>query len=79
MKGNKPHYAVVVLFFLGYSLENFKKCVQAGFKVGANIYGVYASLGVQGGKCEGLLNEMGGGFSCFMNHFCSLQTMQHME
>uniref|UniRef100_A0A3Q2ZYA6 Complement component C8 beta chain n=2 Tax=Kryptolebias marmoratus TaxID=37003 RepID=A0A3Q2ZYA6_KRYMA len=42
-----------------YSLEDYKNCVQAGLNVGANIYGVYVSLGVQGGSCNGLLNEMG--------------------
>ncbi|XP_076018463.1 complement component C8 beta chain [Genypterus blacodes] len=42
-----------------YSLEQFKSCVQSGLKVGANIYGVYVSLGVSGGSCDGLLNEMG--------------------
>uniref|UniRef100_A0A8C7YED2 Complement component C8 beta chain n=1 Tax=Oryzias sinensis TaxID=183150 RepID=A0A8C7YED2_9TELE len=42
-----------------YSLEEYKKCVQVGFNVGANIYGVYVSGGVEGGSCDGLLNEMG--------------------
>ncbi|XP_069020493.1 complement component C8 beta chain [Embiotoca jacksoni] len=42
-----------------YSLEDYKSCLQAGLKVGANIYGVYVSLGLQGGSCSGLLNEMG--------------------
>ncbi|KAF7223128.1 complement component C8 beta chain [Nothobranchius furzeri] len=42
-----------------YSLEDFKNCVQAGLNVGANIEGVYVSLGVKGGGCEGRLNEMG--------------------
>ncbi|XP_058486678.1 complement component C8 beta chain [Solea solea] len=42
-----------------YSLEDYKTCTQAGLKVGANIYGVYVSAGVQGGACNGLLNEMG--------------------
>lgn len=46
--------------FLDYSLEEYKKCVQVGFNVGANIYGVYVSGGVEGGSCDGLLNEMGG-------------------
>ncbi|XP_061752815.1 complement component C8 beta chain isoform X1 [Nerophis ophidion] len=42
-----------------YTLSDYKKCVQSGFKVGANIYGVYVSAGYQGGSCNGLLNEMG--------------------
>ncbi|KAG8013954.1 Complement component C8 beta chain, partial [Nibea albiflora] len=42
-----------------YSLEDYKHCVQAGLKVGANIYGVYVSVAGQGGSCDGLLNEMG--------------------
>uniref|UniRef100_H2SRH9 Complement component C8 beta chain n=1 Tax=Takifugu rubripes TaxID=31033 RepID=H2SRH9_TAKRU len=42
-----------------YSLEDYKRCTQAGLKVGANIYGVYVSAGVHGGSCNGLLNEMG--------------------
>ncbi len=36
------------------------RCTQAGLKVGANIKGVYVTLGVEGGDCAGLLNEMGG-------------------
>uniref|UniRef100_A0A3Q3QAQ9 Complement component C8 beta chain n=1 Tax=Monopterus albus TaxID=43700 RepID=A0A3Q3QAQ9_MONAL len=42
-----------------YSLEDYKSCVQAGFNAGANIYGVYVSVGASGGSCDGLLNEMG--------------------
>ncbi|XP_013869275.1 complement component C8 beta chain [Austrofundulus limnaeus] len=42
-----------------YSLEAYKSCVQAGLNVGANIYGVYVSVGAKGGSCDGLLNEMG--------------------
>ncbi|XP_034038449.1 uncharacterized protein LOC117521216 [Thalassophryne amazonica] len=42
-----------------YSLEDYKSCTQAGLKVGANIQGVYVSLGFQGGSCNDLLNEMG--------------------
>ncbi|XP_044075172.1 complement component C8 beta chain-like [Siniperca chuatsi] len=42
-----------------YSLEDYKRCTQSGLKVGANIYGVYVSAGIQGGSCNGLLNEMG--------------------
>ncbi|XP_057684109.1 complement component C8 beta chain [Corythoichthys intestinalis] len=42
-----------------YSLTDYKSCMQSGFKVGANIYGVYVSVGYQGGSCDGLLNEMG--------------------
>ncbi|XP_023277589.1 complement component C8 beta chain [Seriola lalandi dorsalis] len=43
-----------------YSLDDYKRCTQAGLKVGANIKGVYVSLGAHGGSCNGLLNEMGG-------------------
>ncbi|KAJ8012257.1 hypothetical protein DPEC_G00066800 [Dallia pectoralis] len=42
-----------------YSLEAYKNCVQVGLKVGANIEGVYVTVGVEGGGCDGLLNEMG--------------------
>uniref|UniRef100_A0A667ZFW7 Complement component C8 beta chain n=1 Tax=Myripristis murdjan TaxID=586833 RepID=A0A667ZFW7_9TELE len=42
-----------------YSLEQYKNCVQMGLKLGANIKGVYVSVGVEGGSCDGLLNEMG--------------------
>ncbi|XP_041804860.1 complement component C8 beta chain-like [Chelmon rostratus] len=42
-----------------YSLEDYKRCTQSGLKVGANIYGVYVSVGFHGGSCDGLLNEMG--------------------
>uniref|UniRef100_A0A3Q3XCW1 Complement component C8 beta chain n=1 Tax=Mola mola TaxID=94237 RepID=A0A3Q3XCW1_MOLML len=42
-----------------YSLEHYNRCTKAGLKVGANIYGVYVSVGAQGGSCNGLLNEMG--------------------
>ncbi|KAM7401132.1 hypothetical protein PAMA_005359 [Pampus argenteus] len=42
-----------------YSLDDYKNCVQSGFKVGANIYGVYVSVGLSGGSCDAVLNEMG--------------------
>uniref|UniRef100_UPI0037E7F857 complement component C8 beta chain-like n=1 Tax=Semicossyphus pulcher TaxID=241346 RepID=UPI0037E7F857 len=42
-----------------YSLEDYKRCTQSGLKLGANIYGVYVSVGFSGGSCNGLLNEMG--------------------
>ncbi|KAL0966269.1 hypothetical protein UPYG_G00293190 [Umbra pygmaea] len=42
-----------------YSLEAYKNCVQVGLKVGANIKGVYVTVGIEGGGCDGLLNEMG--------------------
>lgn len=54
------------LVFLDYSLEDYKRCTQAGLKVGVNIQGVYVSAGVQGGSCNGLLNEMGGEVSLFI-------------
>lgn len=44
----------------GYSLEDSKRCVEAGLKLGANIQGVYVSVGASGGSCKGLLEEMGG-------------------
>lgn len=50
----------VFCFVLDYTLEDYKSCTQKGLKVGANIYGVYVSVGFQGGSCNGLLNEMGG-------------------
>ncbi|XP_068604859.1 complement component C8 beta chain [Brachionichthys hirsutus] len=42
-----------------YSLEDYKRCTQAGLRLGANIYGVYVTGGFQGGACRGLLKEMG--------------------
>ncbi|XP_075875910.1 complement component C8 beta chain [Nelusetta ayraudi] len=42
-----------------YSLEDYKRCTQAGLKIGANIQGVYVSAGFEGGSCNGLLNELG--------------------
>ncbi|XP_030259929.1 complement component C8 beta chain [Sparus aurata] len=42
-----------------FSLSDYKRCTQAGIKAGANIYGVYVTLGFHGGSCDGLLNEMG--------------------
>lgn len=54
---------LLLFFFLDYSLEDYKRCTQAGLKVGANIKGVYVSLGVEGGSCNALLNELGGELS----------------
>ncbi|CAN9503090.1 unnamed protein product [Ophioblennius macclurei] len=42
-----------------YSLQEYKSCVEAGLRVGVNIYGAYLTAGAQGGSCDGLLNEMG--------------------
>ncbi|XP_073704457.1 complement component C8 beta chain-like isoform X2 [Garra rufa] len=42
-----------------YKLEDKKKCVQFGLKVGAQIESVYVSVGLSGGGCAGLLNELG--------------------
>ncbi|KAK3546344.1 hypothetical protein QTP70_025755 [Hemibagrus guttatus] len=42
-----------------YSLNDAKSCLQAGFKIGATIKGVYVSAGAQAGSCEGLLKELG--------------------
>lgn len=42
-----------------YSLEDYNSCVQAGLKVGANIKGIYVTVGAEGGSCDGKLNEMG--------------------
>lgn len=50
---------------LDFSLSDYKRCTQAGIKAGANIYGVYVTLGFHGGSCDGLLNEMGGELPCF--------------
>lgn len=44
----------------GYSLEDSKRCVEAGLKLGMSIQGVYVSVGASGGSCKGLLEEMGG-------------------
>ncbi|XP_022049182.2 complement component C8 beta chain isoform X1 [Acanthochromis polyacanthus] len=41
-----------------YSLDDYKSCMQVGLKVGLNV-GVYVTGGIQGGSCDGLLNEMG--------------------
>ncbi|XP_050983468.1 complement component C8 beta chain isoform X1 [Labeo rohita] len=43
----------------GYTLEDVKKCVQVGLRVGAQIYGVYVGVGLSVGGCAGLLNELG--------------------
>ncbi|XP_053549598.1 complement component C8 beta chain [Bombina bombina] len=43
----------------GYSLNDVKSCVSAGMKVGGNIKGVYISVGMSGGSCGALLNEIG--------------------
>ncbi|XP_015211298.2 complement component C8 beta chain isoform X1 [Lepisosteus oculatus] len=42
-----------------FTLSDANKCVQAGLKVGANIDGLYVSLGAGGGRCRGLLKELG--------------------
>ncbi|XP_014886394.1 complement component C8 beta chain [Poecilia latipinna] len=42
-----------------YNLDQYKSCLQVGFKIGVTIYGVPVSLGAGGGSCAGLLNEMG--------------------
>lgn len=42
-----------------YTLDDYKNCVQVGIRVGANIKGVYVTGGLEGGGCDGLLNEMG--------------------
>ncbi|KAM4557635.1 complement component C8 beta chain [Fundulus diaphanus] len=42
-----------------YTLDQFKSCVQVGFKIGVTIEGVPVSLGVDAGSCGGLLKEMG--------------------
>ncbi|XP_068197287.1 complement component C8 beta chain isoform X3 [Antennarius striatus] len=42
-----------------YSLEDYKRCTQTGLRLGANVYGVYVTGGVQGGACKGVLDEMG--------------------
>lgn len=60
---------MTVVLFSDYSLEDYKKCVAAGVKIGANIKGVYLSVGAEGGSCDGLLNEIGGEVPCFMKTF----------
>ncbi|KAJ0011823.1 hypothetical protein NQD34_012798 [Periophthalmus magnuspinnatus] len=42
-----------------YTLDAYKNCVSVGLRVGANIKGVYVTGGLEGGGCDGLLNEMG--------------------
>lgn len=42
-----------------YTLDDYKRCTEAGVKAGANIKGVYVSLGVTGGSCSGLMTEIG--------------------
>lgn len=49
-------------------MEDYKRCIQLGLKVGVNIKGVYVSVAGQGGSCDGLLNEMGGKVPCFIRH-----------
>ncbi|XP_062386305.1 complement component C8 beta chain isoform X1 [Sardina pilchardus] len=41
-----------------YSLEDAQRCVEAGLKLGGNIKGVYVTVGVSGGSCKGLLEEI---------------------
>lgn len=61
LKGSNHSLTPIAPFFiLVYSLDDFKRCTESGLKVGANIYGVYVSVGVHGGSCNGVLNEMGG-------------------
>nr|XP_003220222.1 PREDICTED: complement component C8 beta chain isoform X1 [Anolis carolinensis] len=43
----------------GYSLSDVRSCTQAGLNLGANIEGVYVSLGISGGACNALLKEIG--------------------
>lgn len=43
-----------------------------GLKVGANIKGVYVTAGVEGGGCDGLLNQMGGEDPCGFFFFPSV-------
>ncbi|KAM4641205.1 complement component C8 beta chain [Discoglossus pictus] len=42
-----------------YSLSDVQACVQAGFKLGGNIKGVYISGGISAGQCNALLKEIG--------------------
>ncbi|XP_043941450.1 complement component C8 beta chain [Protopterus annectens] len=44
----------------GYSLSDVSKCFAAGMKISVTIEGVTGSLGMSGGRCDGLLNEIGG-------------------
>lgn len=54
------HSLASFFLLLDYSLDDYKRCTQAGLKVGANIKGIYVALGIQGGSCDALLNEFGG-------------------
>lgn len=47
------------IYFLGYTLNDAKSCLQVGFNLGINIKGVYVSGGVSAGGCKGLLEEFG--------------------
>ncbi|XP_035993849.1 complement component C8 beta chain isoform X1 [Fundulus heteroclitus] len=42
-----------------YTLDQYKSCVQVGFKIGVTIEGVPVSVGADAGSCGGLLKEMG--------------------
>ncbi|XP_053185368.1 complement component C8 beta chain [Scomber japonicus] len=61
--GGQYEYTLIVnkekLEKTDYSLDDYKRCVQSGLSVGANIYGVYVSGGLSSGSCHGVLNEMG--------------------
>ncbi|XP_064004335.1 complement component C8 beta chain isoform X2 [Pogoniulus pusillus] len=43
----------------GYSLSDVQKCAQGSAKIGGNIEGVYAVLGVSASDCKTLLKEVG--------------------
>lgn len=60
--GNYEHTIIIdkeKLEKTDYKLDDYKNCVQVGIRVGANIKGVYVTGGLEGGGCDGLLNEMG--------------------
>uniref|UniRef100_A0A8C6TSW1 Complement component C8 beta chain n=1 Tax=Neogobius melanostomus TaxID=47308 RepID=A0A8C6TSW1_9GOBI len=60
--GNYEHTIIVdkeKLEKTGDCNHMMKLCVQVGIRVGANIKGIYVTGGLEGGGCDGLLNEMG--------------------
>ncbi|KAK0135985.1 Complement component C8 beta chain [Merluccius polli] len=42
-----------------YSLDDFKNCLQVGVEVGVTVKGFSASVGVDAGRCDGVLKELG--------------------
>ncbi|KAM8930119.1 complement component C8 beta chain [Pelodytes ibericus] len=47
----------------GYSLKDVQSCVQAGFTLGGNICGVWASVSMSASSCDAFLKEIGDNLS----------------